>query len=807
MSKFFINRPIVAMVISILMVIIGLVVISQLPIAQFPQIAPPEVQIRANYVGADAQTIEQSVATPIEQQMSGVDNLNYMYSLNAAGNGQMTMIVDFDVKSDPNTDLMLTQMRETQAASQLPQDVTNFGVTVQKSVTAPLMVMGLFSPKGTYDGKFLANYSYINLNDQLTRVPGIGNVQVFGAGQYAMRLWVKPDQLSKLGITVTEVVSAIQAQNAVNPAGQVGGAPAPPGQEYTYSVRAQGRLKSAEEFGDIIVRELPDGGIVRVRDVARIELGAQDYTLTGRINGKPGAIIAVYQLPGTNAVDAARGVRKLMEEAKKRFPQDVDYVVSLDTTDSVTEGIHDIVVTILIAISLVTVVVYLFLQGWRATLIPLLAVPVSLIGTFIMFPVFGFSINTLSLFGLVLAIGLVVDDAIVVVEAVERHIEEGMTAKAAALKAMEEISGPVIGIALVLSAVFIPTVFIPGITGRLYQQFAVTIAISVILSAFNALTLSPALSALLLKPKKESSGLLRRFFNGFNRLFGRATNGYLHLSGGLLRKSAVVVLLLAVAGVGAAFFSGRVPSSFLPGEDQGYLFMHLQLPNASSLERTEAACSKVEEILLRTPGVKYTTRVAGFSLLSFVSTSYTGFFFVTLDPWSERKSRATQYNEIVEHVNQELAKIPDGFALSFPPPAIPGVGTSGGFTFVLEDRAGKDVQFLADNLDKFVAAASKRPEIAPGLVSTFLPSVPQQFLDVDREKALKQGVALTDVYRTIQAYMGGLFVNYFNSFGRQWQVYVEAEGEYRNNLDSAGLFYVLQLRARSMVPLSALTKF
>ncbi len=571
-------------------------------------------------------------------------------------------------------------------------------------------------------------------------------------------------------------------------------------------MRAQGRLKSAEEFGDIIVRELPDGGIVRVRDVARIELGAQDYTLTGRINGKPGAIIAVYQLPGTNAVDAARGVRKLMEEAKKRFPQDVDYVVSLDTTDSVTEGIHDIVVTILIAIALVTVVVYLFLQGWRATLIPLLAVPVSLIGTFIMFPVFGFSINTLSLFGLVLAIGLVVDDAIVVVEAVERHIEEGMSAKAAALKAMQEISGPVIGIALVLSAVFIPTVFIPGITGRLYQQFAVTIAISVILSAFNALTLSPALSALLLRPKKESRGPLRRFFNGFNRAFGSATNGYLHLSGGLLRKSAVVVLLLVAAGVGAAFFSGRVPTSFLPGEDQGYMFMHLQLPNASSLERTEAACSKVEQILLHTPGVKYTTRVAGFSLLSFVSTSYTGFFFVTLDPWNERKSRATQYQEIVAHVNQELAKIPDGFALSFPPPAIPGVGTSGGFTFVLEDRAGKDVQFLADNLDKFVAAASKRPEIAPGLVSTFLPSVPQQFLDVDREKALKQGVALTDVYRTIQAYMGGLFVNYFNSFGRQWQVYVEAEAQYRNNLDSAGLFYVRNAKG-GMVPLSALTKF
>jgi HAE1 family hydrophobic/amphiphilic exporter-1 len=718
----------------------------------------------------------------------------------------MTMIVDFDVKSDPNTDLILTQMRQTQAASQLPQDVTAFGVTVQKSVTAPLMVMGLFSPNGTYDGKFLANYAYINLNDQLTRIPGIGNVQVFGAGQYAMRLWVKPDQLSKLGITVTEVVSAIQAQNTVNPAGQVGGSPAPTGQEYTYSVRAQGRLTTPEEFGNIVVRELPDGGTVRVRDVARIELGAQDYTLTGRINGKPGAILAVYQLPGTNAVDAANNVRKVMAEAQKRFPRDVDYVVSLDTTESVKEGMRDILETILIAIALVTVVVYLFLQGWRATLIPLLAVPVSLIGTFIMFPLFGFSINTLSLFGLVLAIGLVVDDAIVVVEAVERHIEDGMDPKSAALKAMEEISGPVIGIALVLSAVFLPTVFIPGITGRLYQQFAATIAISVIFSAFNALSLSPALAALLLRPKEESHGPLRGFFNWFNRMFVRGTNTYLRVSGGLIRKSVVAVAVLIVAGAGAAFLTTRIPSSFLPGEDQGYMFLHLQLPNASSLERTEAASAKIEQILLHTPGVKYTTRVAGFSLLSFVSTSYTGLFFVTLDDWRDRTSSETQYQRILQHVNQELAKLPDGFALTFPPPAIPGVGTSGGVTFVLEDRAGRDVKFLADNLQKFIAAASRRPELAPGLVSTFLPSVPQQFLVVDRDKALKQGVSLSDVYRTVQAYMGGLFVNYFNRFGRQWQVYIEAEGEYRNNLASVGQFYVRNSKG-GMVPLSALTKF
>ena len=806
MSKFFIRRPIVAMVISILMVIVGGVTIAQLPIAQFPQIAPPEVQIRATYVGADSQTIEQSVATPVEQQMSGVDNLNYMYSLNAGGSSQMTMIVNFDVKSDPNTDLMLTQMRETQAASQLPQDVTNFGVTVQKSVTAPLMVMGLFSPKGTYDGKFLANYSYINLNDQLTRVHGIGNVQVFGAGQYAMRLWVKPDRLSKLGITVPEIVSAIQAQNTVNPAGQIGAAPAPKGQEYTYSVRAQGRLTSPEEFGEIIVRESATGGVVRLRDLARMEMGSQDYSLSGRINGKPGAIIAVYQLPGSNAVEAARGVRKVMEEAKKRFPQDVDYVVSLDTTASVTEGIREIVQTILMAIVLVAMVVFIFLQGWRATLIPLLAVPVSLIGTFVLFPLFGFSINTLSLFGLVLAIGLVVDDAIVVVEAVERHIEAGLAPNAAALKAMEEISGPVIGIALVLSAVFVPTVFIPGITGRLYQQFAITIAISVILSAFNALTLSPALSALLLRPRAETQGPLRRFFGWFNRRFERATEGYLRWSGVLIRKSAVALVVLVAAGAGAAFFSGKVPSSFLPTEDQGYLFMHLQLPNAASLERTEAAAEKVEQILFRTAGVKYTTRVAGFSLLSFVNSSYTGFFFVTLDNWKDRRSRATQYQEIVQHVNKELSKLPDGLALSFPPPAIPGVGTSGGFTFVLEDRAGKDVQFLAGNLRKFIGAAAKRPEIAPGLVTTFLPGVPQQFLTVDREKVLKQGVALNDVYRTVQAYMGGLFINYFNSFGRQWQVYIEAEAQYRSNLDHIDQFYVRNNRG-TMVPLSALANF
>src|SRR5215467_2809285 len=555
MSKFFINRPIVAMVIAIVTVIVGAVVIETLPVAQFPQIAPPEVQITATYVGADAETIEQAVATPIEQQMSGVDNMNYMYSLNATANGQMRMLVDFDVATDPNTDLILAQSRETQAASQLPADVTNYGVSVQKSVLAPLMLVALNSPKGTYDARFLANYGYINLYDPLTRVKGVGNVQVFGSGQYAMRLWVKPDQLAKLQITVPEIVSAIQTQNTVNPAGQVGSEPIPKGQPFTYAVRAQGRLTSPEEFEQIVVRETPETGIVRVHDVARVELGSQDYSVTGHLDGQPSAIIAVYQLPGSNAVDTAAGVRKLFNEAKTRFPGDIDYTVPIDTTRAVNEGIREIVETLLIAIALVVAVVYLFLQSWRSTLIPLLAVPVSLVGTFVFFPIFGFSINTLSLFGLVLAIGLVVDDAIVVVEAVERHIEDGLTPKQAAFKAMEEISGPVVGIALVLSAVFVPTAFIPGITGRLYQQFAVTIAISVILSAFNALSLSPALAALLLKPKVESRGPLAKFFGWFNRVFGRATDGYVRLSGALLQKSAIALVLLFGFGV-AGFWIG-----------------------------------------------------------------------------------------------------------------------------------------------------------------------------------------------------------------------------------------------------------
>jgi hydrophobic/amphiphilic exporter-1 (mainly G- bacteria), HAE1 family len=802
MSKFFINRPIVAMVISILMVIIGLVAMSGLPIAQFPNIVPPAIQVNATYTGADALTLEQSVATPIEQQMSGVDNLDYMYSINT-NNGMMTLYNYFDLKTDANTDQILSQMRESQAESQLPRDVVNYGVTVQKSTSSPLIMFALYSPKGTYDNVFLANYAYININDQMTRIKGIASVTVFGAGQYAMRLWVKPDQLAKLNITIPEIMNAVQAQNTVNPSGQVGSEPVPPGQEFTFSVRAQGRLQSEEQFGDIVLRANPDGSIVRVRDVARIELGAQTYNLESRLNGKPCALIALYQMPGSNALDAAAGTKKLMAELKKSFPPDLDYVLALDTTLAVTEGMAEMKKTFFEALFLVVLVVFIFLQGWRATLVPLMAVPVSLVGTFAIFPLLGFSINTLSLFGLILAIGLVVDDAIVVVEAVEHHIEKGLSPKEASLKAMEEVSGPVVAIAVILSAVFVPTAFIPGITGQLYQQFAVTIAVSVILSAFNALSLSPALCALLLKPKKRGSGPLQKFYDGFNRIFGRATDGYVSLCGAAIRKSAVSLLLLAGVAVLAGLSGKALPTSFLPDEDQGFIFAGVQLPDAASLQRTREVARQAEEIITKTPGVEYCSAIIGYNMLSQVQNTYSAFFFISLKEWSQRQKPEERYEAINESISKKMAAIPGAVGFAFPPPAIMGVGTSGGVTFILQDRAGKDIAYLAEQTDKFLASARKRPELAR-VSTTFIPTVPQLFVDVDRDKVLKQGVNIADVYKVLQSFMGSGFINYFNRFGRQWQVFLQAEGDYRTNIENIGQFYVRN-SAGETVPLAALT--
>jgi hydrophobe/amphiphile efflux-1 (HAE1) family protein len=621
-------------------------------------------------------------------------------------------------------------------------------------------------------------------------------VQIFG-GQYALRCWVKPDRLAKLGVTVPQIVSAIQAQNTVNPSGQLGGEPAPPGQEFTYAVRSAGRLETPDEFGQIVLRANPDGTVLRLRDVARLELGSQTYNVVARYNGSPAAVMAIYQLPGSNAVQTANRVRQAIAELQQHFPPDVAETVSLDTTASVREGLRDIIVTLLIAIGLVAVVVFVFLQDVRATLIPLAAVPVSLVGTFLFFPLLGFSINTLSLFGLVLAIGLVVDDAIVVVEAVQRHVDEGQSPTDAAVKAMDEVSAPVIAIALILASVFVPTAFIPGISGRLYQQFALTIAVSVLLSAFNALTLSPALSARVLRPRSERRGFAGRLFRPFNRGFDKTTNGYLRVAELLIRRWMIALVFIVVVAASTYLVLRRIPSTFLPEEDFGYAYAAMQLPNAASLQRSDAAARQVETILERIPGVQGYITVLGFNLLSQVQATYNVFFFITLKPWGQRPD----VDAIELQLNRELGALPQARAFSFPPPAIPGIGTSGGVTFVLEDRGGHDISYLAANTDRFLAAARKRPELT-GVSTTLLADVPQVYTDVDRARVLAQQVNIADVYQTMQAFMGGTFVNYFNRFGRQWQVYVQADSQYRTREQDVGRFYVTGATG-ARVPLSA----
>jgi HAE1 family hydrophobic/amphiphilic exporter-1 len=805
MSKFFIRRPIVAIVIAILTVIVGTVTLFTLPTSQYPDIVPPEILVTATYPGADAKTVAQAVSTPIEQQMNGVDNMIYMDSV-SANNGVVQLFVDFDVKTDPNIDQVLAQLRVDQAQSQLPAQVTTAGLTVQKALTSPLMLVAVNSPGGKLSQDFLTNYAIINLQDQIARVKGVSRVQVFG-GQYALRVWVEPDKLAKLGVTAVDVINAIQTQNNVNPAGQIGGEPIPQGQQFTYTVRTQGRLVTPEEFGKIILRANADGSILHLSDVARIELGDQAYGLSGRYNQAPSGVMAIYQLPGSNAVQTAQAVNQRMKELSATFPSGISYSVPLDTTKAVTAGIHEIVLTLVEALALVVVVVFIFLQGWRATLIPLLAVPVSLIGTFIIFPALGFSINTLSLFGLVLAIGLVVDDAIIVVEAVEHHIEEGMDPKSATERAMEEVGGPVVAIALILAAVFIPTALIPGITGRLYQQFAVTIAISVLISAFNALTLSPALASLLLKPKEEGhkEGLLGRGYGLFNKFFGRTTESFVHTSSVLIHKSGLAMIALLLVGVVAVYLGSSLPGGFIPTEDQGYMFLALQLPDGASAQRTDAAQQKISAALLKTPGVESVIAVTDFSLLTQVQSTNSGFFFVALKPWEVRKSKQEQLEYIQANLQKQLGADSDGIAFAFPPPSIPGIGTSGGVTFILEDRSGSDdPATLTKNVFGFLGALSKRPEIGAAIPS-YQPAVPQLYADVDREKALQQQVDLTNIYTTMQTFMGGYLVNYFNRFGRQWQTYVEAEGTSRTNISNINQFYVRSANG-SQVPLSALVK-
>jgi HAE1 family hydrophobic/amphiphilic exporter-1 len=800
-SRFFIGRPIVAIVIAIVTVLAGAVALAGLPIAQFPQIVPPQIGVTASYPGADSVTIEQSVATPLEQQMNGVDDMLYMQSTNG-NDGTMTLTVTFDVDTVPNIDQVNVQNRMAQAQPNLPPEVSQFGLTMRKQTGLPMLIVSLYSPNHTYDALFQANYANINILDAIYRVPGVGEARIFGAGDYAMRIWLKPDALARLALTVPDISKAIRDQSTVNPAGQVGQAPVPAGQEFTYTVRAQGRLQTEEEFGAITVRSNPDGSIIRLRDVARIQLGALNYQQIGRVNGEPGCAIAVFQAPGSNALQVAAGVKQVMTELRDRFPSDLEYAYTLNTTDAVSEGIREILITLGEAMVLVVFVVYLFLQNWRATLIPMVAVPVSLIGTFAAFPALGFSVNTLSLFGLVLAIGLVVDDAIVVVEAVEHHIEEGMTPREATLKAMEEVSGPVISIALILATVFLPVAFMGGIQGRLNKQFALTIAISVLISAFNALTLSPALAAMWLR-RRTHNRLGTRFFNGFNRTFDRASRGYVRVSRALIRRAVIGIACLAGFTLLAGGLGRALPTSFVPEEDYGYFLLNIQLPPAASLQRTDDVSRKAEAILSKTTGLNAYTAIIGFSLLTRVTAPNNGFYFVGLKPWSQRAGAGLDARSIVNRLNAQFrTQIPEATILAVMPPSIPGLGSQGGFSFWLQDRSGGSIEFLDHNLQAFLAEARKRPELV-GVGSPFSAATPQVYADIDRDKALKEGIAIGDVYQTMQAFLGGLYVNQFNRFGRQWRVFLQAEGQERATPESIGEFYVRNSDG-GMVPMSSI---
>ena len=789
MSSFFVNRPIVAMVISIITVMLGVVAMQGLPIAQYPEIVPPMIQVTTTFIGASATDVEASVATPLEQQLNGVEKGIYMKSTNA-NDGTLTLKVSFEVGSNQDMDNVFTQNRVSQALPQMPQSVKNYGVTVKKALAFPLLVVSVKSPKGTYDSNFLSNYATLNINDPIARIPGVGQINLFGGSDYAMRVWLRPDRIGRLGITIPDIVNAINQQNQLTPAGQIGGPPAASGTEYTYTVRTQGRLLDESQFGNIILRTNPDGSEVRLKDVARLELGTMLYNAVGRHDGTPAAVIAIFQIPGTNAVQVADSIKATLADLKSRFPRDMEYLISLDTTLPVTEGINEIVHTLLEAVVLVIIVVFIFLQNWRATLIPLMTVPVSLVGAFIFFPLLGFSINVLSLLGLVLAIGIVVDDAIVVVEAVMHHIEHGLAPKEATIKAMEEVSGPVVAIGLVLSAVFVPVGFMGGITGRLYQQFAITIAISVLLSVINALTLSPALAALLLKPTSGKKSLLTPFYNWFNRVFGRSTDAYVTFSALLIRKWVFSLGFMGVIMFVIVVLTRHIPGGFVPEEDQGYIMVNAQLPDAASLERTDAVMKKAEAILEKNEAVEGFNTISGYSLITAAYSSNMGFFFVQLKPWHERHTPESHSSGVVAALNRAFQQtIPEAAVFAFGPPAIPGLGTGAGFTFELQDRSGGAPSYLAEQAQKFIEAARKRPEI--GRIATlYRASVPQVFADIDRSKVLKSGVLLNDVNTTLGALLGSSYVNDFNRFGRVYKVYVQAEAEFREDPKQLGLFFV-----------------
>ncbi|PWJ44828.1 efflux RND transporter permease subunit [Sediminitomix flava] len=799
--NFFVQRPIMALVIAIITVIVGIVSLSGLPIEQYPELTPPVVRVSSNYTGANALNVEQSVAAPLEQEINGVDNMIYMKSTNS-NDGQMSLDVSFEIGTDPDMNTVFAQNRVSSATPKLPEEVKRLGVSTRKSLPNILMLIALTSEDGRYDQNFLGNYALINIKDVLSRIRGIGRVDVLGASDYSMRIWVKPDILAKMKITIPELTNAIQSQNVINPGGKFGAEPAPKGTEYTYTVRLPDRLQTPEEFGEIVVRTNSDGSTVKLKDLARIELGVETYNAFSRLDGKSSAILAVYQAPGSNAVDLAQKLRASMDELKGRFPTSVDYTISLDTTKPINAGIKEIVETLVIALLLVVLVVYIFIQDWRATLIPTLAIPVSLVGAFMLFPLLGFTVNVLSLLGLVLAIGIVVDDAIVVVEAVQVNIEKGMNAKDATTHAMNEVTAPVIATTLVLVAVFIPVAAMVGITGRLYQQFAITVAVSVCFSSVNALSLSPALCSILMKKPEKIGGPLGAFFNVFNKAFDKVTGSYTGLTKIVCRKIARGVVFIVVVSLGIGLVGKFVPGGFIPEEDMSYFFVNVQLPNAASLQRTDEVNKKIEKILEDIEEIEMVTAVSGFSMISGSMSSNAGFMFISLKDWDKRELTAKQ---VVQKVNMLLFQhIIEAQAFAFGPPAIPGLGNGSGFSIMIQDRSGEDPEYLALNAMKFIQAANARPEIGQAF-TTFQANVPQRYIEINTDKVLKAGVQLQDVYTTFAAFLGGAYINDFNRFGRLYRAYIQAEPEYRQDESGLDLFY-LKNKDGNSVPLSTLVQ-
>ena len=803
MADFFIRRPIVAIVAAIVITLLGLAVLQRLSIEQYPELSPPTIRVETTYQGASAEVVEQSVATPIEQQVNGVDNMIYMKSLNTS-DGRMLLDISFQVGMNRDMANVLAQNRVSQAQSRLPQEVLQQGVTVKKINPSILMVVSLYSPKASRDVQFLNNYAMINLRDALLRVPGIAQVDLYGGAEYGMRVWLRPDRLTKLGLTPADVINAIKEQNLQAPAGRVGTRPSPKDQEFTYTVSAPGRLVNEDEFANIIVRETETGAQIRIKDVGRVDLGSQDYNSFGRLDGKAAGAMAVYLLPGANQLQTAEAIYETMHTAKTFFPADMDYRIVYDTTPAVEASIESIVHTFVEAIILVTLVVFIFLQNLRATIIPLLTVPVSLIGTFIFFPILGFSVNTLSMFGLVLAIGIVVDDAIVVVEAVMHHIEHGLSPHDATVKAMQEVSAPVIGIALILTAVFIPVAFIPGLTGRMYQQFALTIAISVLLSAFSALSLSPALAAMLLKPAKPATGILGKFFGAFNRGFEKVTSGYIKGAQILVRRSILTIGIVALVAVGAGLFGSAIPAGFIPEEDQGILGVNVTLPAGASLERTSAVLSQVEEILGKMEGIESYQTIGGYGVVTSTYQPNFGTIFLRLKPWGERHGEAMHAKAFMARIYAQVSRIPEAIIFPFNIPTISGFGASAGFNFLLQDRSGSmSVERLGELSRTFQEAARKRPEIG-NIFTSFDPRYPQVKVELDREKAQKLGVPVNEAFQTLATSLGGTYVNDFNRFGRLFRVYVQAESQYRRTPEDIGKLWVRSKTTGDMVPLATL---